>query len=123
MGTFEVAESGFAMSFATERQRARACRALLRTIEMDHLWTVEGPTDEAIELFDNDFGPHSSGEKIIMSVAWDLWGTHRRKGGTPFDEIMYRLDGDRLNVVATFLAAYNAGELAIDDWIAEQGNE
>lgn len=103
--------------FATENQRVRACRAMLRTIELERLWGHGGPTDEAIRLRDQNHEGYSSGERVLCQLVWDMWnGT----GNARIDDLMHRLDPTRFNVVTSFLAAFSGGDQAIEAWIAAQ---
>jgi hypothetical protein len=106
--------------FRSDAQLARVCRALCADVGLAHLWTDDGPSDEAIGLRDAGGGPLSSGERIMVLAAWDVWNSH---GSTNLGDVVHRLDGRRLATIGTLLVAVAGGMHAIDAWLAKRNLE
>ena len=110
--------------FRSDAQLARACRALCSRAGLGRLWTATGPTDEAIEIFEANGGPLSSGERVMLLAAWAFWNSAekvtladvvlpsrrqepagrgvsdaRRRPGRPQDRAVDRRDGGQLPAV------------------------
>lgn len=100
--------------FRNDQQRSEACRVLLRSGRLDHLWTESGPTEEACALLAARGGYLSGGQGVLLLVAFDFWNGEAKVG---FDQIAYRLDASRQRRVAELLIALSAGPDAIDQWI------
>jgi hypothetical protein len=101
--------------FRTEAQRACVCTALCDVARLDEMWTVSGPTERAIALLESDGGPLSSGERIVLLSAWQLWSG---EGKVTLGDVAYRLDGRNLRAIGTLLVAVAGGGAAIDAWLA-----
>lgn len=106
------------MSWRTEQQRGDVARTLLRSLHREDLWTEDGPTAKAVELLEADGGPMSSGERVMLLAAFDVWNG---QGHARLDEVMYSLDPERLRLVASLLLALAEGGAAIDRWLEFQG--
>lgn len=99
-----------------DRQRARTCEALLSSLGLDDdLWTIDGPSQEAVTILNDDGGVASSGERVLLLIAGEIWDYST---GLKFGEL-FRLDSVRLKLVATLLAALASGPRAVDEWLAE----
>lgn len=117
-GPMPIAErKGDLMGFANDRQISLCCRALLKRVRLERLWTETGPTAEASELLKTRGGPLSSGEALMVLIAFDLWNGH---GNVSLGRMLDVLDGDHMVAVCTLLIAVTRGEGAIDAWLAEQ---
>jgi len=80
------------------------------------MWTAEGPTDEAIALFEAGGGPLSSGERIMLMVAWAFWnGAEQSK----LADVIHRLDETNLHAISTLMLALAHGAEHVDAWITE----
>ena len=96
-------------------QLNECCRRLLASVHKEDLWGDDGPTDEGWELHKANGGYLSSGERIFLLIAIDVWNG---QGGARFGDVINRLDNDRLKLVADFMLALRGGSLAIDAWLA-----
>tara|TARA_R110002073_G_scaffold336583_1_gene536326 strand:+ start:16557 stop:16886 length:330 start_codon:yes stop_codon:yes gene_type:complete len=105
------------MMFQDDTQRAQVCLALLRSLGLQRLWTEEGPTDEALRLYEKDGGHLSSGERSIFLLSWSFW---TGCGLLNFSDLL-RLDQARLEAVGALFSALAIGPLAIDHWISQHG--
>lgn len=92
----------------SEKARNEAIRRMLEALPtMARLWDGRGPTAEAVELIAAGGGPLSSGERVMLKAAFDLWnGT----GRCTIDELLSTLDSRRLRAVTTALLARDGGE-------------
>ena len=106
--------------FRSEAQLARVCQALCADVGLARLWTEDGPSDEAVELRDAGGGPLSSGERIMVLAAWDVWNSH---GATNLGDVMHRLDGHRLATLGSLLLAVAGGMYAVDEWLRKRERE
>ena len=95
-----------------DRQRARACGALLATVRLAHLWTPDGPTDEALRLLEANGGPLSSGERVVVLSAFALWNG---SGGLTLAEILDVLDPARAEALCTLVVAVQRG--TVEEWL------
>jgi len=101
--------------FRNDAQVNEVCTVLLERAHMRGFWTREGPTKKAHE-FVEEGGPMSSGERVMLLVAYGLWnGT----GGLEFAALM-QLDDENLEAVGSLLVALATGNdaSAIETWIA-----
>lgn len=102
--------------FHDDKQLARACRALLATVRLGHLWCDRGPTQEATELLEADGGPLSSGERVMLLAAWAFWNG---SGRLTLAEVLERLDCEPTEVLCFLVMASKYGPDAVDDWLLE----
>lgn len=103
--------------FRDDEQRGRACRALLATQGLGHLWGAEGaPTQEALALLRATPSDRlATGQRCILFVAWALW----KKQPWVLDELFHEsLDVDQLVLVMTLAIAMRHGAEMIDVWLA-----
>lgn len=100
--------------FRDDKQAARAIRALLRRVRLGRLWSDGGPTDEALRIYEGRSGC-SSGEIVMVQVAFALWGSHNSK--LSFARMIDVLDGDNLKAVVELVLAREDGSDAVDGWI------
>lgn len=106
--------------FRDDQQRALVCKVLLGSLGMGNYWTEHGPTEKALAIHVNkEYGVWSHGEQILWKLAWTLW-TSDDDPGVPFGEIIYTLDGDRLELVGSLVVALSSGS-AIERWINLHG--
>ena len=102
------------MSFKNDVQLSGFCAAVLGQRLAGNLWSPQGPTREAVRLYQEDGGYLSSGERVLLLAAFSFWNTfHNDK--LRFVELM-KLDGDNLVRVADALRAMGTGLL--DDYIS-----
>lgn len=103
--------------FRNSRQSCEAIQALLESVNLDHLWTVDGPTQAAMGYRDANGGPLSSGERVLLLAAFDLWnGT----GGLKFGEVPGPLDPRRARKLLSLLSAMTTGSDAVDRWLERE---
>ena len=102
--------------FRSDAQLARVCRAICGRARLGRLWTPAAPTDEAMALLESDGGPLSSGERIVVLIAWSLWNGH---GQVTVADVLHRLDGRTLVMLGKLLLAVASGGSAIDACLAE----
>lgn len=99
--------------FRNVRQKCEAIRVLLRGVERTDWWTLEGPTELARQWL---MAPLSSGEKVLISVCWDLWDG---SAGVPLLELSSAgpLDHDNTRRVLGLLTSLNESPAHVDMWI------
>ena len=102
--------------FRSDAQLARVCRAFCGRARLGRLWTEDGPTDEAMAVLENDGGALSSGERIVVLIAWSLWNG---QGRVTVADVLHRLDSTSLVMLGKLLLAVAAGGSTIDAWLAE----
>lgn len=103
--------------FRNDRQMCEALQALLESVSLDHLWTLDGPTRAALKYRDANGGPLSSGERILLLAAFDLWnGT----GNLKFGEVPGPLDPRRARKLLSLLSAITCGSDAVDQWLKRE---
>ena len=103
--------------FSSETQLSRVCRAFCARGRLTELWTDEGPTVQARDLAERGGGPLSSGERLLLLVAWSLWTacSHVTVG-----EVLYNLDSTSLTMLGKLMiAAGQGGGEAIEAWLAD----
>jgi hypothetical protein len=105
--------------FRSDAQLARVCRAFCARARLGRLWTEAGPTDEAMALLQNDGGALSSGERMVILVAWSLWNG---QGHVMVADAIHRLDGMSLAMLGKLMVAGARGSDAVEAWLAEQEN-
>lgn len=103
--------------FRSEKQICKACRALLKLVDKQHLWGLHGPTPEAATASSEPFNL-SKGEQVLLDVCWDLWNPLNRKAS--LGDIMSTLDGRLQLAVAGLLWATVEGPDAVDQWIKDR---
>lgn len=101
------------MKLRDDHQRALVCRTLLRQVRRESLWTVAGPTEQARELFAQEGGALSAGERIILKLAWTIWG---EDGGVRVEDL-FRLKSDVCVRVSELIGAMAQGPDAVDAWL------
>jgi len=97
--------------FRDEQQRSEACRALLATGELGHLWTERGPTNEARTLA-RDPSTLPVGHRALVLAAWAFWTGERVP--LRFDELVGLVEAEPICKLTT--AAFY-GPRAIDVWL------
>src|SRR5262249_47546276 len=78
------------------------------------LWTEQGPTDRAVAQLEQDGGPMSSGERVLLVCAWALWNG---RGGVPLDGGINTPDRPLSEAGCTPLVACGRGDAAGEAWI------
>ena len=91
--------------FRNDAQVNAVCRVLLEQLYAKGLWTDEGPTETAVSYLEQDGGPLSSGERVLLLCAFAIWNGNEK---LPFADL-FNLDDDRLGALARFLVAYPRG--------------
>lgn len=117
-------------TFRNNRQRAKACRILLRFQGLEHFWMAEdlgpsaGPTDEAtVELAKVRSGSSllSSSERLLLRVAFDFWNG---AGFASIWDVQSYLNVNIIHAIAELLIAANENpqltgsevDKWLDDW-------
>lgn len=103
--------------FRNDRQMCEAIQALLETIRLDHLWTQDGPTHAALKYRDANGGPLSSGERILLLAAFDLWNG---SGELKLSEVPGPLDPQKARKLLSLLSAMTSGSDAVDQWLQRE---
>ena len=102
--------------FQTETQTHAAIGSLLTTIPgLGRYWTATGPTEEAARVMEGRGEALSSGEELLLRVAFDLWNG---RGGADFGRMFGTLGNEPLAALGSLLVAVTQGPEAIDAWIA-----
>ncbi len=102
--------------FRSEAQQARACRALCARARLGAMWTASRPTEEPIALYEAGGGPLSSGERIMLLVAWAFWNGAEK---ATLADVVNRLDERNLHAISTLMLALAHGAEHVDAWIEE----
>lgn len=101
--------------FRSDQWQSDVARALLRDLGLEHLWTDRGPSDEGVELHDAGGGYLSTGERVILAVAFAVW--NGGGGGlASIGDVVHRLDNRRLAIVGQLLRAIAHDQ--VDRWLA-----
>ena len=102
--------------FNSETQLIRVCQAFCARARLSKLWTDEGPTTEAKHLAECNGGFLSSGERLLLLVAWSIWSacSHVTVG-----EVFYNLDSTSLAMLGKLMIAGSRGADAIDAWLVD----
>ena len=101
------------MRHENDGQRLRVCRALLRLMGHEHLWTESGPTLEAKKILDQYGGPMSSPEWILYQFVWYAWG---RPSDVKVQELM-QLPNPQGELAVALLYAMKLGHAAVETWL------
>jgi len=97
--------------FRDRQQRSEACRALLATGELRHLWTECGPTPEARALA-YDPSLLSAGHRALLYAAFSFWS------GKPVPLRLDELIGlPEAEPICKLMTAAVYGPKAIDVWL------
>lgn len=105
------------MSFATDAQMNEALHVLLARVRLQRLWTSQGPTDEACDLLQARGGPLSSGERVMLLAAFDIYNGF---GALPFERLVNTLGAEHLRAVCGLVVARAEGGPAVEAWIESQ---
>lgn len=103
--------------FRDDTQRAKAIQLMLSNLvnaEVRGLWTERGPTELAFSIQDRGGGPYSTGENLMLRVAWDFWNG---SGHADFGDVVGRLDPHNLRAALSLGLALAGGGAAVDAWI------
>jgi len=104
--------------FANDRQTSRAILVLFRLVPaLDGLWTVDGPTPEALEMYEAGGGPLSSGEASLLLAAFALWNTANET--LSFARLYRTLSGQPFEALLTLLLAVDKGDGAVETWLTK----
>lgn len=90
----------------SDAQKCQVIRGLLARVHCEHLWTGEGPTQEALDLLRDKGGPMSHGQTVMLQVAFDLWNGG---GKVTLDELIVVLDDGNLRAVLDAVAVGRPG--------------
>ena len=80
---------------SADRQPLGVIHVLLHAVGLDHLWQ-EAPTAEAIALLAQGGGYLSSGQTVMLKIAFDLWNG---EGNADLPSILTCLDPQRLALI------------------------
>lgn len=104
------------MAFASERQLARVCQALVEPLGKGTFWADGAVTDLGARVLRKMPG-YSHGEAVMIRVAAVLWNDSNK--GPKLAEVFHTLDGPNLRRVASLmLAMADGGSAAIDGWLS-----
>lgn len=93
--------------WSSELARSNAIRRMLAgTPGVARLWGEGGPAEEAVLLLEQDGGYLSSGERVLLKAAFDLWSG---RGGCRLADLLDTLDEKRLRAVALALLQRDGG--------------
>jgi hypothetical protein len=114
--------------FRDDAQAARALKTLLATLGLDHLWTLTGPSPDAVALrgtVNGGAGALSPAQRTLLGAAWALWERKTRvtmvsapmpPAGVRFDEVIQHLDCRTCNALFSLVIAFLEGPRAVDTW-------
>src|SRR5579859_1861357 len=100
--------------FRNDAQNALACRTLLAQAQLERLWTLEGPTYEALKLLDADGRGLSNGERIVLLAAFAFWNG---RSGLKLSEILDTLNPELTEAITSLVVAVKLGPSAVDGWL------
>ena len=100
----------------TEAQQCKAIRVFLSSLRLDHLWTAQGPTEQACRFLESSL--LSSGEQILLRYTFDLWNGAGKV--LLYHDLLGVLDPARTHKLLSLVMAVNVGGRAIDEWIATE---
>lgn len=107
--------------FRDDRQIAAANHVLCSFVpRLRGAWTPEGPSPQALKWFEENGGPLSSGERVLLLASFSFWnGGHGADGlgKLRFTEVLDSLDGEHLRRLAELMIASAEGASAVDSWI------
>jgi hypothetical protein len=106
--------------FASERQRARVCQALCRSVRLKGMWTDQGPSALAVNLLNRDGGPLSTGERIMFLAAWNVWSG---EGSVNLGDVIHRLDNKNLRALGSLMIAVVRQPNGVDQWLLQMERE
>lgn len=108
------------MCWRDDAQRAAVCSTLLALVGLGGLWRHDfgypGPTRRAHALLEAGGAPLSSGERVMLRLAWDVWNG---AGRAVLGETLAVLSPRLLEKVGRLLMACAQGPDQIDAWIQE----
>jgi len=58
----------------------------------------------------------STGERILLGVAWTVWSGGETDIPVPFSDVFYRMDDRLLKAVGSLLVASAEGSDALTEW-------
>ena len=102
--------------FRDHVQLARALRVLLGTLQLEDLWTYDGPTDRAVALHERGGGSLKPSERVLLRVAFSFWNGNG-KGGATFDHVLGALGRGVTEALCSLMVASTRGPEAIEAWI------
>lgn len=104
------------MNLSPECGQARAVvMVFLMSVHLEHLWRTR-PTAEALKLLAANGGYLSSGEFLILQIAFEIWDG---RGHVHLADIMTMLDPKRLRLLSSYLGALCYGGPGVEAWLAE----
>jgi hypothetical protein len=83
---------------------------------MEGLWTQDGPTPRAVALMEQDGGPLSSGERVLLLAAFALWNG---RGSLHLADVIEKLDARPTEALCSLIIAAKCGADDVDAWLAE----
>lgn len=106
------------MSFASDRQLAAVCQALVEPLGKGTLWRDGEMTSLGAQWLKRMPG-FSHGEAVLIRFAFVLWNDSNK--GPKVAELLHVLDGNHLRRIATLMLAMAAGRPeAIERWLDQQ---
>jgi hypothetical protein len=107
--------------FRNQKQANEAIGVLLGLIDQDALWSADGPTSKFWEYYEQDGGPLSSGERVIVLAAGAMWSSTNIR--LALATAYHRLDSVLAEALFSLLLAAsrpNDSE-AVEAWIGAWG--
>lgn len=102
--------------FRDVSQRSMVCRTFLDRAGLGHIWEEDGPSEQAEKLREQDGGPLTSVERIVLLLAFAIWEGDR---ALTFVELQ-TVDQGKLQAVGMLLTTMGMVTLAIDSWLSSQ---
>jgi hypothetical protein len=84
---------------------------------MLRFWTPTGPSEEAVRFIEAESSPLSSGEWLLLRIAFDFWNGH---GRVTIADVLATLDGERTRIVCDLMHAVTRGPVAVENWISSR---
>lgn len=107
------------MAFRDERQRARVCQILCERVGIAGAFTAhEGPTILARRILRHDQHLYNRAQVVMVLLAWALWDGSGELG---VPVLIYTLDREHMQAVASVLLEIGNGPRSLDEWISEEG--
>ena len=94
-------------------QLIRVCRALLRRVGLESLWTDDGPTEQAKRLLGKEGESLAADKRTMLLLAWRFHSGAYQVRGTD----LWELDNATQKAVMNLATAMEDGDDAVDRWL------